>query len=93
MDKSVYVRRSITELRKMLVHKFLYDYRKPKYEEKTKCCSFLILRSFISFSMSELFILLKENDSGVMLIFVDCFYNGSCDVTLLFYNRWIVIYL
>ena len=67
MDKFVYVRRSITELRKMLMHKFLYDYRKPKYEEKTKCCSFLILRSFISFSMSELFILLKENDSGLML--------------------------
>ena len=27
--------------------------------------AFLILSSFISFSMSELFILLKENDSGL----------------------------
>ena len=38
MNKSVYLGLSILELSKILMHKFWYDYVKPKYGEKLKEC-------------------------------------------------------
>ena len=38
MNKSVYLGLSMLELSKILMHKFLYDYVKPKYDEKAKLC-------------------------------------------------------
>ena len=38
MNKSVYLGLSILELSKILMHKFWYDYVKPKYGEKSKEC-------------------------------------------------------
>ena len=36
MNKSVYLGLSILELSNILMHKFWYDYVKPKYGEKSK---------------------------------------------------------
>ena len=38
MNKPVYLGLSIIELGKILMHKFWYDYLKPKYSEKAKLC-------------------------------------------------------
>ena len=36
MNKSVYLRTSISELSEVEIHEFWYDYVKPKYGENTK---------------------------------------------------------
>ena len=38
MNKLVYFRISILQLSKIVMHKFWYDYVKPKYLGKTKLC-------------------------------------------------------
>ena len=38
MNKPVYLVLSILELSKILMYDFWYDYLKPKYSEKAKCC-------------------------------------------------------
>ena len=38
MNKPVYLRLSILELRKILMYEFKYDYVKPKYDEKANLC-------------------------------------------------------
>ena len=35
-NKSVYLGLSVLELNKILMYEFLYDYLKPKYDEKAK---------------------------------------------------------
>ena len=37
MNKPVYLRISVLELNKILMCKFLYDYVKPKFDEKLNC--------------------------------------------------------
>ena len=39
MNKLVYLGLSILELSKILLHKFCYDYVKPKYDETAKLCN------------------------------------------------------
>ena len=38
MNKPVYLGLSISEIRKIVMYKFWYDYVKPKYGEKAKLC-------------------------------------------------------
>ena len=38
MNKPVYLKLSILDLSKIAMHKFWYDYIKPKYDEKAKLC-------------------------------------------------------
>ena len=38
MNKPVYLGQSILELSTILMHKFWYDYVKPKYDENAKLC-------------------------------------------------------
>ena len=38
MNKPLYLGTSILDISKMLMYKFLYDYFKPKYEDKARLC-------------------------------------------------------
>ena len=38
MNKPVYLRPSILEIRKIVMHEFWYDYVKSKYRKKPKLC-------------------------------------------------------
>ena len=52
MNKPVYLGLSILELYKIVMHKFWYDYVKPKYEEEAKLC-FMDTDCFIVYIKSE----------------------------------------
>ena len=52
MNKPVYLGLSIFELYKIVMHKFWYDYVKPKYEEEAKLC-FMDTDCFIVYIKSE----------------------------------------
>ena len=46
MNKPVYLGISILDISKTLMHKFWYDYVKPKYKEKAKLC-FIDTHNFV----------------------------------------------
>ena len=52
MNELVYLVLSIIELSKIVIHKFWYDYVKPKYRQKTKLC-FMDTDSFIVYIKTE----------------------------------------
>ena len=52
MDKPVYLRLSIRELSKILMHKFCFDYVKPKYGKKAKLC-YMDTESFIAYIKTD----------------------------------------
>ena len=52
MNELVYLVLSIIELSKIVIHKFWYDYVKPKYRQKTKLC-FMDTDSFIVYIKAE----------------------------------------
>ena len=51
MDKPVYLDLSILELSKIVMYELWYDYVKPKYGEKSKCC--MDTDSFIFYIKTE----------------------------------------
>ena len=52
MDKPVYLRLSIRELSKILMHKFCFAYVKPKYGKKAKLC-YMDTESFIAYIKTD----------------------------------------
>ena len=52
MNELVYLVLSIIELSEIVIHKFWYDYVKPKYRQKAKLC-FMDTDSFIVYIKTE----------------------------------------
>ena len=65
MNKPVYLGWSILEISKTLMHKFWYDYIKPKYQNNAKLCYMdmdrLILILNLKISMRILLMMLKKD--------------------------------
>ena len=52
MNKPVYLGLSILEISKTLIHKFWYEYMKPKYEDNVKLC-YIDIDSFLMHIKTE----------------------------------------
>ena len=63
MNKPVYLGMSILDISKMLMHKFWYDYIKPKYEDRSKLC----------YTDNDSFIIHVITEDFFVDIFVDIF--------------------
>ena len=61
MNKSLYLGMSILDISKTLMHKFWYDYFKPKYGDRAKLC-YTDTDSFIIYIKTEDFFVDISND-------------------------------